>query len=125
MTGPRAPSQARTQGALVSEDTGATEDDAWRRVIAGQAPPSVAGRVTSSPPQEPLDGARVGLGDGLIRSEVPLLLLRLLPEVVALHRRSAQHLPRCRQLEPLLRSAVRLLLWHLCSLLRSWSVPTP
>src|SRR6266508_2030847 len=46
MPGSRAPSQARTQGALGSEDPSVTEDVAWRRVIAGQAPPNVAGRVT-------------------------------------------------------------------------------
>src|SRR5204863_6652399 len=34
-SGSRAPSQARTQGAFVADATDATEDDAWRRVIAG------------------------------------------------------------------------------------------
>src|SRR5919108_2879713 len=46
MHGPREPSHGRTQGALVLGSTGATEDDAWRRVLAFQAPPSVAGRAT-------------------------------------------------------------------------------
>src|SRR6266567_1842136 len=46
MPGLRAPSDARTQGASIAEAMGATEDAAARRVIAGRAPPNVAGRVT-------------------------------------------------------------------------------
>src|SRR5439155_8520452 len=44
--GSRAPSDARTQGALGLDCPDATEDAAPRRVIAGQAPASGAGRVT-------------------------------------------------------------------------------
>ena len=46
MPGSLAPSQARTQGAPVPESTGATEDAAWRSVIAGQAPADGPERVT-------------------------------------------------------------------------------
>src|SRR6059036_3167022 len=46
MPGSRAPSQGRTQGALGPVGPGATEDAAWRRVIAGLAPPNLAGRAT-------------------------------------------------------------------------------
>jgi hypothetical protein len=35
----------------MSIDMRATEDAAWRRVIAGQAPPGVAGRATYSSPE--------------------------------------------------------------------------
>src|SRR5439155_1137555 len=42
----RAPSQARTKGALGLGSPGATEDAAWRRVIASETPPTVAGRAT-------------------------------------------------------------------------------
>src|SRR6266480_6317672 len=46
MPGSRAPSDARTQGALGLSCPGATEDAAARRVIAGQAPPGGAGQAT-------------------------------------------------------------------------------
>src|SRR5438105_2588363 len=52
MPGSRAPSRARTQGALGLASPGATEDAAWRRVLAGQAPPDVAGRLTYFLPPE-------------------------------------------------------------------------
>src|SRR5437762_9097366 len=42
----RAPSDARTQGALGLDSPGATEDAAARRVISAGAPPCVAGRAT-------------------------------------------------------------------------------
>src|SRR2546430_12691858 len=48
MPGSRAPSDARTQGALGLASPGATEDAAARRMIASQAPPNVAGWVTLS-----------------------------------------------------------------------------
>src|SRR6266511_2094472 len=50
MPGSRAPSDARTQGALMPVGMGATEDAAARRVIAGRAPPSTVGRVTTRCP---------------------------------------------------------------------------
>src|SRR5687768_8689046 len=43
MPGARAPSQARTQGAGGLGCPSATEDDAWRSVIAFRAPPNAAG----------------------------------------------------------------------------------
>src|SRR5206468_2439536 len=46
MPGSRAPIQARPQGVPIAEAMGATEDDAWRSVIAGQAPEGGAGRAT-------------------------------------------------------------------------------
>src|SRR6266850_4286110 len=46
MPGSRAPSDARTQGALGLFCPGATEDAAARSVIGGQAPPSGAGQAT-------------------------------------------------------------------------------
>src|SRR6266700_2327295 len=57
----RASSQARTQGAfgLVSPD--ATEDAAWRRVFATQAPPSVARGVTYPIPSIFLMAPRLAL----------------------------------------------------------------
>src|SRR5439155_17360313 len=76
MPASRAPSDARTQGALGLDSPGATEDAAARSVIAGQAPPSVAGWVTYPLPRSfftflasaPLTGAslpklRLRLGD--------------------------------------------------------------
>src|SRR6266700_2149134 len=50
MPGSRAPSDARTQRALGLGSPGATEDAAARRVIAGRAPPNVAGRPTKPEP---------------------------------------------------------------------------
>ena len=46
MPGAREPSQARTQGACGLSSPDATEDDAWRRVLAFQAPPCLIGRAT-------------------------------------------------------------------------------
>src|SRR5438105_14601212 len=46
MPGLRAPSQARTQGACGLTSPDATEDAAWRRVLAGRAPVDGAGRAT-------------------------------------------------------------------------------
>src|SRR5215204_3610592 len=46
MPGSLASSQARTQGAFGLVSPGATEDAAWRSVIAGQAPPNVPGWPT-------------------------------------------------------------------------------
>src|SRR3712207_7189899 len=56
----------------------------------------------------------------LFRStEAALALRRLVLEIVALHRVAAHQLPRPADLEALLRSAHRLLLWHLWQLPRS------
>src|SRR6187551_2175206 len=49
MPGSRAPSDARTQGAIGLDSPSATEDAAARRVIAGQAPPSTVGWFTRYP----------------------------------------------------------------------------
>src|SRR6266508_4060072 len=76
-------------------------------------------------PEETLDFALIGALDVLISTKTTLALGRLLPEVVALHRLPAQELPRSGHLEPLLRSAVSLLLWHLLRLLRSSSGRAP
>src|SRR5919201_5220892 len=97
----REPSQARTQGAFVLFRPDATEDAAWRSVIARQAPPSIAGRITSPQPQHLLDGARVAVSDGLRLAEAPLPLRGLVLHFVAPHRVPAQQLPAARQLEPL------------------------
>src|SRR4029453_8609634 len=50
MPGSLAPSQARTQGAFGLVSPGATEDAAWRSVIAGQAPVNIAGWPTKPEP---------------------------------------------------------------------------
>src|SRR2546423_10199966 len=64
MPGSLAPSQAGTQGAFGLGSPGATEDAAWRRVIAGRAPPDVAGRATVlgpvvAPEREAVGGKRL------------------------------------------------------------------
>src|SRR5262249_54826771 len=72
--------------------------------------------------EELRDLAHVLLGDLRVLAEAALALRRLLFQQVALHSATAQELARCRHFEPLLRSAVCLLLWHrLSSLPRSWS----
>src|SRR5207244_3098733 len=48
MPGSREASQARTQGGSMLFSMGPTEDDAWRSLIAGLAPPKRAGRTASS-----------------------------------------------------------------------------
>src|ERR671924_781862 len=56
MPGSRAPSDARTQRARGLDSPSATEDAAARRVIAGRALPSVAGRATVSVLDSETDG---------------------------------------------------------------------
>src|SRR5881397_2022718 len=78
------------------------------------------------PPEELLDLAHVRAAHRRLLAKAALALSRLLLEQVALHRPPAQHLARSGQLEPLLRRAVCLLLWHrLWILLRSSSGPAP
>src|SRR6266511_2357183 len=48
MPGSRAPSQRPHSLAAKAKSLGKSEGGLWRRVIAGQAPPNVAGRATSS-----------------------------------------------------------------------------
>src|SRR5207248_9722023 len=64
------------------------------------------------PPQELVDGLRVALREWQVAREEALTLLALLPQIMALHCAPAQQLARSRHLEPLLGSAVCLLLWH-------------
>ena len=78
------------------------------------------------PPEQLLDGAGVARGQRGVLAKAPLPLGRLLLQDVALHRPAPEQLAPRRQLEPLLRSAVCLLLWHLCLRLpRSSSGPAP
>src|SRR5262249_36592886 len=68
--------------------------------------------------EELRDLAHVLLGDLRVLAEAALALRRLLFQQVALRSAAAQQLARRRHLEPFLRSAVCLLLWH-----RLWSLP--
>src|SRR3954470_19919048 len=70
------------------------------------------------PPQQLLDLAHVRVRDRLVAPEGTLALRRFLLEQVGLRRFPPQELARSRHLEPLLRCAVCLLLWHLLSSLR-------
>src|SRR5206468_12196695 len=76
-------------------------------------------------PQHLLQGLVVGPRDLELPTELPLLLRRLVLQLVAAHRRQAHDLARPRHLEPLLRGAPRFLLRHLVSLLRFSSGPAP
>src|SRR6185437_9627989 len=65
------------------------------------------------PPQLAVDDLRVRLRDRVVLTEPPLLLRRLVLQVVTLIRRPARQLPGARHLELLLRPRVRLLFRHL------------